>query len=361
LIAGFAWPQLLYRYIWGPDAPSPVRRLFDGISQRSGRLLSPVELREAGLLADFGETGVGAASADEVETLMNSAHCAGIVGLRTAFERAARMPGAQVRFAAMPGVRRLATSSARFLAERDADRRAFNRRFHHRLLTEADARATLQRLKAGVPPGYRDYAPIDFGRGLAIGQIASTDSGTGRWEFFNGDIVGPLVKGKRVLDLGSNNGSMPLMMLREGAAEVVAIEFTAQIAEFARFNAQVLSWRDMRPYKIDVLDADMRLFLTQDLGRFDVITAFCSLYYLPRADMARIIRTAAAMGATIVLQANEAIDNLPAQARDLESLLHQNGYGSVKVYAPAGFSRPLLVGKSPVVAATIEESLAARA
>ena len=93
----------------GPDAPSPGRRLFDGMSQRSGRLLSPVEAaREAGLLAEFGETGVGAASADEVETLMNSAHCAGIVRPSHAFDRAARMPGAQVRFAAMPGVRRLA-------------------------------------------------------------------------------------------------------------------------------------------------------------------------------------------------------------------------------------------------------------
>ena len=28
---------------------------------------------------------------------------------------------------------------------------------------------------------------------------------------------------------------------------------------------------------------DMRLFLTEDLGSFDVVTAFCSLYYLPEA------------------------------------------------------------------------------
>ena len=139
----------------------------------------------------------------------------------------------------MPGVRRYATSSAWFLAERDADLRAFNERFGRSLLTEADARRTLGRLKADVPPGYRDYAPIDFGGGLTIGQVASTDSGTGRWDFFNGAIVGPIVAGKRVLDLGSNNGSMPLMMLRAGASEVVAIERTPQIAEFARFNARI--------------------------------------------------------------------------------------------------------------------------
>ena len=82
----------------------------------------------------------------------------------------------------------------------------------------------------------------------------------------------------------------------------------------------------MRPYAMEVLDGDMRLFLTGDLGRFDVVTAFCSLYYLPEADMARIIAKAAAMGATLVLQANEAIDNLPARAAILERLMVSNGY-----------------------------------
>ena len=123
----------------------------------------------------------------------------------------------------------------------------------------------------------------------------------------------------------------------------VAIERTPQIADFARFNARVLAWRDMRPYAMEVLDGDMRLFLTSDLGRFDVVTAFCSLYYLPEADMARIIAKAAAMGATLVLQANEAIDNLPARAAILERLMVSNGYPYVRVHAPSGFARPLLV------------------
>jgi SAM-dependent methyltransferase len=281
--------------------------------------------------------------------------------VRYALDRVVRIPGSGARFTAMPGVRRYATSSAWFLAERDADRRAFNERFGRSLLTEADTRRTLGRLKADVPPGYRDYAPIDFGGGLTIGQVASTDSGTGRWDFFNGAIVGPIVAGKRVLDLGSNNGSMPLMMLRAGASEVVAIERTPQIAEFARFNARVLGWRDMRPYAMEVLDGDMRLFLTSDLGRFDVVTAFCSLYYLPEADMARVIAKAAAMGATLVLQANEAIDNLPARAAILERLMVANGYPNVRVHAPSGFARPLLVATAPTAVASGDPAFAARA
>ena len=173
--------------------------------------------------------------------------------------------------------------------------------------------------------------------------------------------MGPIVAGKRVLDLGSNNGSMPLMMLRAGASEVVAIERTPQIAEFARFNARVLAWRDMRPYAMEVLDGDMRLFLTSDLGRFDVVTAFCSLYYLPEADMARIIAKAAAMGATLVLQANEAIDNLPARAAILERLMVSNGYPYVRVHAPSGFARPLLVATAATAVASGDRAFAARA
>jgi len=238
-----------------------------------------------------------------------------------------------------------------FAADRDADRRAFNARFGTSLLTEAEARDQLQRRKAAVPPGYRDYAPIDFGGGLTVGQAAVTDSGTGRWDFFNGSIVGPLVRGRRVLDLGSNNGSLPLMMLRAGAERVTAVEFTPQIADFARLNGEILAWRDMRPYNFDEKTGDMRLFLTEDLGTFDVVTAFCSLYYLPEEDMARIIAKAAAMGATLVLQANESIDNLPARAGVLARLMRENGYDGVGLHEYPGFGRPILVGEPVPVAA----------
>ena len=361
LLTGVAWPQTLYRVGWGPNASALGRRVFDRAGKWAGEQVAPAAAREAGLLIGLGQVGASSTAAEDAEDVMARAHAAGIGGVRHALDRVVRIPGSRARFAAMPGVRRYATSSAWFLAERDADLRAFNERFGRSLLTEADTRRTLGRLKANVPPGYRDYAPIDFGGGLTIGQVASTDSGTGRWDFFNGAIVGPIVAGKRVLDLGSNNGSMPLMMLRAGASEVVAIERTPQIAEFARFNARVLAWRDMRPYAMEVLDGDMRLFLTSDLGRFDVVTAFCSLYYLPEADMARIIAKAAAMGATLVLQANEAIDNLPARAAILERLMVSNGYPHVRVHAPSGFARPLLVATAPTAVASGDRAFAARA
>jgi len=359
LVGGVAWPRAAYRYGWGPAA----RPVMKGVFAAAGELVAvkpePDELLDLALIVDPG-TGraPGAIAPDEVEQLMERAHSAGITGVSRSFGGLVRNGDGALRFADLTAVRKHRLGSTPFVAGRDADRIAFNQAFGAALITEDTARESLEQLKARVPTGYRDYAPIDFGSGLTVGQIASTDSGTGRWDFFNRHIVAPLVKGKRVLDLGSNNGSLPLMMLRAGAREVVGVEFTPAIAEFARLNARILSWRDVRPYDIQVLTGDMRLFLTQDLGRFDVVTAFCSLYYLPEEDMARVINKAAAMNAVLILQANEAIDNLPAKTLDLHRLMRDNGYPEVEVHTPAGFARPLLVGYTQIGAGSRDRAAA---
>jgi SAM-dependent methyltransferase len=323
LLTGFLVPRMLYRFAWGPRAWRPVRRLFDAAGLLASRPATITEMARAGLPDAPGPGSthdVGAA-----EALMNRAHAANITG-----------------WPSRPRVHR--RRGAYYLAWRDRDRRRFNQRWGTALLTEGAVRERLVAAKARISNGYRDYAPIDFGHGLATGPVGPTDSGTGRWDFFNGSVIAPLVAGKRVLDLGCNNGSLTLMMLRAGARDVVAIELSDAIADFARLNARILSWRDARAYRLDVLTGDMRRFLAEDLGRFDVITAFCSLYYLPIEDMARIVRKAAQMGATLVLQANEAVTNLPASTDQLRRLMEENGYRSVRTHAVTGFARPLLVG-----------------
>jgi len=338
------WPRATYELSWGPRAPAIAQGLFAAVADWSGEQVSPEALAAAGLLAPPDAAVTGPVAGHEVEALMDAAHRQGITGLDRAFSRLKRGAHGTLHFADLSDARRYPPGSVRFLAARDRDRLAFNARFGTDLLTEATARRAITERKEAVPEGYRNYAPIDFGGGLTVGQIASTDSGTGRWDFFNGDVVAPLVHGKRVLDLGSNNGSLPLMMLRAGAARVVGIEGTPAIAEFARLNARILAWRDICRYDVEILTGDMRMFLSDDLGPFDVVTAFCSLYYLPEADMARVIGKAAAMGAVLILQANDAIDNLPAKRGDLHRLMRDNGYPDITVYAPPGFSRPLLVG-----------------
>jgi SAM-dependent methyltransferase len=319
LLTGVTAPRLAYEFLWGPAAPAPFRALFGEAARR----LCP----EVPIDAAF-DPGHSSAS---VEAAMDRAHAAGLTGTRYGFD------------GHLTALRRHPDRGALFAAERDADRRAFNARFDASILTEESARRLLRELRARVTT-YHDYAPIDFGGGLTIGQVASSDSGTGRWDVFNRRVVAPLVEGRRVLDLGCNNGSMPLMMLRAGARSVVGIEGSPEIADVARLNGRILAWRDIRPYDFRVVTGDMRLCLTDDFGPVDVVTAFCSLYYLPEADMARVIRKAAAMGATLVLQANEAIDNLPAGGATLRRLMEANGYPGVETHAFRGFARPLLVG-----------------
>jgi SAM-dependent methyltransferase len=349
LAAGVVWPRATYRFVWGPDAPSVLRHAFHLAGAIGVRAATARDLSERGLLA-----GNAAAEATvtpgEIEALMDRAHAAGVTGVAGGFDRAARAADGTVRFTQLPGARLHLRRGAHFHAGRDADRRAFNARFGASILTEREARRAIAALRAAIRNAYRDYAPIDFGGGLTFGQIASTDSGTGRWEFFNGRVVAPLVAGRRVLDLGSNNGSLPLMMLRAGAREVVAVEANPAIAEFARLNGRILAWRDLTRYRLEVLTDDMRVLLARDLGRFDVVTAFCSLYYLPRADMAAVVRKAAEMGATLVLQANEAIGDLPARTDVLARLMRENGYPHVDVHAPRGYARPLLVGRAVTAA-----------
>ena len=236
-----------------------------------------------------------------------------------------------------------------FLWQRDQDRSKYNRIYGRDIMTEAKSRQELARQKT-EGPGW--YAPIDFGGGLAVDGFWSVDSGTGRWEFLNGAVVAPLVRGKRVLDLGPNNGVMPIMMLRAGAREVVGLELSQDFIQEARLVQRVFEWRDMRCYALTLHHENMLAILDKDWGSFDVITAYCSLYYLEPEQMAAVVRKAASMAPVMVLQANdhtrsEAADQKAEKSSSayLQRLLVENGFPCVNVYAPRGFSRPLLVGK----------------
>ncbi|MGE5815002.1 MAG: class I SAM-dependent methyltransferase [Acidobacteriota bacterium] len=290
--------------------------------------------------------GTGTPQEVEFQRALNLLHRHGVVGVRYALDQVRISSEGEVRFAALPGVRVLRRRGVRFQVERDRDRASANERFGLALLTEAGVREGLRRVREQLPAGwFQQYAPIDFGGGVSVGRFAMTDSGTGRWDVFNRDVVAPLVRGARVLDLGSNNGSLPLMMLRAGASEVLAVERSPLLADAARINARVFEWRDMRQYNLRIHVGDMRDVLHQDWGRFDVVTAFCSLYYLPEEDMSAIIRHAAEMGATLVLQSNEGAENIPAsRAARLKELTQQNGYADVRVHAFGEFARPIVVG-----------------
>jgi 2-polyprenyl-3-methyl-5-hydroxy-6-metoxy-1,4-benzoquinol methylase len=240
-------------------------------------------------------------------------------------------------------------SDLAFTYQRNLDRIKFNRFYSRNLMTEHSARVAL------ANSGLDWYAPVDFGGGVTVDGFWSTSSGTGRWEFLNRKVMEPLVKGKRILDLGSNNGVMPLMMLRAGAREVVGVEISPTLAERAELVHKIFEWRDMRRYVFHIHQGDMREIMQKSWGNFDVVTALASLYYLPPDEMGAVVCRASELAPMMVIQAKtDTRQNAPESKAEkssvafLKKLLQENGFPHVDVYESKGYPRPLLVGRADI-------------
>lgn len=241
------------------------------------------------------------------------------------------------------------TRNLLFAFRRDQDRRLFNRIYGTQLLTEQSARAVVaqDRAKHGIW-----YAPVDFGNGFGVGHFWSIGSGTGRWESLNKTVLPPIIQGKQILDLGVNNGLMPLLMLRNGAARVVGIELDPIYVERARLVQQIFEWRDFQTYQAEFKQSNMLDILTENWGAFDIISAFCSLYYLQEAEMVAVVRRASELAPMMILQANDSTrahaGNEKAKKSSshyLAELLKQNGFPQVEVFGANKHPRPLLIGR----------------
>ncbi|MCH9647231.1 MAG: methyltransferase domain-containing protein [Deltaproteobacteria bacterium] len=299
------------------------------------------------------QKAVGAGFVAELERQMEVIHSRGVTGLSLTFSNVAVDPveGLPSFFDFDDGYCHGPDLGFLFALQRDRDRSKFNRLYDRDLLTEGSARALL------ATPALESYAPVDLGDGLATRGFWSVDSGTGRWEYLNRRALEGQIEGKRILDLGSHNCVLPLLMLRAGARQVVAVEQSEENCQSARSLEALFHWRDMRSYSLDLKRRDMRAVLTEDWGSFDLVTAFCSLYYLEEEEMAQVVRRAAELAPMMVLQAK---NDTRAQATEnkaqkstltfLKRLLQANGFPQVEEFAPDGFSRPMLLGRKTVAA-----------
>jgi len=238
-------------------------------------------------------------------------------------------------------------SSLAFCYYRDLDRQKFNKIYKKEILTEKNVREALTKVSEKIKNW---YAPVDFGNGLATHGFWSADNGTGRWEYFNRDVVLPHVKSKNVLDLGSNNGVLPLCILRDGAKKVVGIEYSKEFVEAAQTVHRIFNWRNIQNCNFTLHEGNMLKILDEDFGDFDVVTTFCSLYYLSKSEMAKVVQKASEIAPTMILQAKT---NARPAAREkgekssvefLKSLLENNGFPKVQIFEKKGFTRPILIG-----------------
>lgn len=287
---------------------------------------------------------------DGLERRLNSVHRRGVTGFSLSFGNVVLHEGTDepwfIDFDAAVAHRR--SSGLAFRLARDRDRDLFNRIYGRELLTERSARALLE--KIATP-----YSPIDLGGGLATRGFWSVDSGTGRWEYLNRHVLAGRIEGRRILDLGSYTGLLPLLMLDAGARQVVGIEKSPELVEVGRHLHRLFEWRFQRTYDFELRGADMRVILDHAWGPYDLVTAFCSLYYLGEDDMRRVVRRAAELAPVLIVQAK--IDTRPEAADDkaqksslayLRALLERNGFPRVEVVAPRGYPRPLLIGSREV-------------
>lgn len=237
--------------------------------------------------------------------------------------------------------------SRRFL--RDGDYEKFNARFGTRKPTQRRVAGWSKR----PPEALRDlYAPIHIEGGINFGNVWRTDAGYGRWRSILRDHL-PSLTGARVLDLGANNGFNAIQMLRCGAREVVAVENDDRAITQARAVKQLFEWADGRRYALSYVPGDMAALPDIDLGRFDLVTALCAIYYLPDEVIPRLIRHISAVTDTFVLQCNtdrsvrrsDPHTFTKASVEYAITALRRNGFPSIRVVSPRGYGRPLVIGR----------------
>ncbi|WP_458388119.1 hypothetical protein [Sphingomonas sp. F9_3S_D5_B_2] len=236
---------------------------------------------------------------------------------------------------------------------RDKDRQQFNERFGTRLITAASLRSPQSASEsAAFSDGDQVYAPILIREDVHWGKLWNPDVGIGRWNYIMKEHL-PIPLGGTVLDLGSNNGFNPLQMLRSGARSAIGIELDAQAIREAALVKSAYEWLDNRAYDFRSIEGSHADLPSFGLPRFDVVTALCTLYYVSEAEMRETVRYIRSLTNVLVLQCNtdRLIDRSSqdtyrkASVEFAIEILKTAGFENCEVIAPAGYSRPLVIGR----------------
>jgi tRNA A-37 threonylcarbamoyl transferase component Bud32/SAM-dependent methyltransferase len=196
------------------------------------------------------------------------------------------------------------------------------------------------------------YAPIYFGVNLWLGNIWMNGSGYGRWHYILKQNL-PSFIGKRILDLGSNNGFTALQMLRNGAREVIGIEMDGTYISQGCFIKDSFEYIDNRLYNFRYIQTNMKEIPHMNLGTFDMVCAFCSIYYLDHTSIIRLVEYVRSITDVFVWQCNTK-KNLnrsdphtyeKASIEYAEKVLTDNGFTNTHIIDPRGYTRPLIIGR----------------
>lgn len=218
--------------------------------------------------------------------------------------------------------------------------------------------------------GFKEwYQPVDFGDGLVAHVTVPPDwnaspdldelRGSAKWDFIVKRHI-PDITGKRVMDLGCNNGVFCLKLAEAGAKEVIGIDRDRSICQRsapnlpiqdvidqAKFVKQAFEIKRGIKYPIKYIAADVADVSVQDFGRFDMILAFCIVYH-ELSFTPQLLKKLSLMTDHLVLQTNLLHTGELAHWASLyvlAELLIDVGYTQVEIDAPASYSWPMVIGK----------------
>ena len=142
-------------------------------------------------------------------------------------------------------------------------------------------------------------------------------------------------------------------MLRCGAKEVIGFEIGEQWIAQGLFFKEAFEWADNVSYNFKYIKEDMAKLPSKDLGKFDMVIALCSLYYLNDEDMVRVVEHVSSITNIFIVQCNTRRDigrdddhsYEKASVEYISRLLLNAGFVNIKVVAPKGYSRPIVIGK----------------
>lgn len=224
-------------------------------------------------------------------------------------------------------------------------------------------------IKTGIT-GFKEwYQPVDFGDGLIAHVTTPPDwqespdldaiRGMAKWDFIVKRNI-PDVTGKRVLDVGCNNGVFSLQLAKNGASEVIGIDRDITITqkstdvlpkqniiEQANFVKHVFEIKDRKKYPIEYIVEDFSNINVSKFGRFDLIIALCVVYHQLR-DTPKIIKALSEMTDHLILQTTLLHPGELGYWADpyrLAELLNRSGFSKIEIDSPQNYSWPMIIGK----------------
>ncbi len=233
-----------------------------------------------------------------------------------------------------------------FYMLRDRDRELLNKRLSMNLLTERSVRRALHQHQENSSALGDSSMSMDFGLGLTKGTYWRRDAPSALWESSLRHVL-PDYRDKRVLNLGSTEAVFPMLMLRHGAREVVCVEPNRKIQDRIRFIHGVFEWRDNRDYHLTIA-ADNGMYLErQDIGPFDIITAFGGLNFFSDSGVTKIIERSVSLAPRMVVCVQKKANGSDHVQGDIDEWVHasmRRFYRNVDVYSPGGYAKSFLIG-----------------